>query len=90
MNARPLELWFRLKGPEGAIGPGKVRLLQAVGSDKVIRTARSLGITAPMAEGDPSLALRVLPPACRCRFCDGRGFPCFCDVGCGASGIGYG
>lgn len=34
-----------------------VRLLQAVGSDKVIRTARSLGITAPMAEGDPSLAL---------------------------------
>ena len=34
-----------------------VRLLQAVGSDKVIRTARSLGITADMAEGDPSLAL---------------------------------
>ncbi|WP_086619462.1 transglycosylase domain-containing protein [Erythrobacter tepidarius] len=34
-----------------------VRLLQAVGSDKVIRTARALGITAPMAEGDPSLAL---------------------------------
>jgi penicillin-binding protein 1A len=34
-----------------------VRLLQAVGSDKVIRTARSLGITAPMADGDPSLAL---------------------------------
>ena len=34
-----------------------VRLLQAVGSDKVIRTARSLGITAEMAEGDPSLAL---------------------------------
>ena len=34
-----------------------VRLLQAVGSDKVIRTARQLGITAPMAEGDPSLAL---------------------------------
>lgn len=34
-----------------------VRLLQAVGSDKVIRTARRLGITAPMAEGDPSLAL---------------------------------
>ena len=34
-----------------------VRLLQAVGSDKVIRTARLLGITAPMAEGDPSLAL---------------------------------
>lgn len=33
------------------------RLLQAVGSDKVIRSARSLGITAPMAEGDPSLAL---------------------------------
>lgn len=34
-----------------------VRLLQAVGSDKVIRKARALGITAPMAEGDPSLAL---------------------------------
>jgi len=33
------------------------RLFQAVGSDKVIRTARRLGITAPMAEGDPSLAL---------------------------------
>jgi len=28
-----------------------------VGSEKVIRSARSLGITAPMAEGDPSLAL---------------------------------
>ncbi len=34
-----------------------VRLFQAVGSDKVIRTARKLGITAPMTEGDPSLAL---------------------------------
>jgi penicillin-binding protein 1A len=34
-----------------------VRLLQAVGSDKVIANARRLGITAPMAEGDPSLAL---------------------------------
>ena len=34
-----------------------VRLLQAVGSEKVIRNARSLGISAPMAEGDPSLAL---------------------------------
>jgi penicillin-binding protein 1A len=34
-----------------------VRLLQAVGSDKVIRKARALGITAAMAEGDPSLAL---------------------------------
>ncbi|WP_296718279.1 transglycosylase domain-containing protein [Erythrobacter sp.] len=34
-----------------------LRLFQAVGSEKVIRTARSLGITAPMAEGDPSLAL---------------------------------
>jgi len=28
-----------------------------VGSDKVIRTARRLGITSPMTEGDPSLAL---------------------------------
>jgi penicillin-binding protein 1A len=34
-----------------------VRLFQAVGSDKVIATARELGITAPMADGDPSLAL---------------------------------
>ena len=34
-----------------------MRLLQAVGSEKVIRTARGLGITAAMAEGDPSLAL---------------------------------
>lgn len=34
-----------------------VRLFQAVGSEKVIRTARRLGITAPMVEGDPSLAL---------------------------------
>jgi penicillin-binding protein 1A len=34
-----------------------VRLLQAVGSDKVIATARRLGITAPMTSGDPSLAL---------------------------------
>jgi penicillin-binding protein 1A len=34
-----------------------VRLFQAVGSDKVIATARRLGITAPMTEGDPSLAL---------------------------------
>ncbi|HMQ19570.1 MAG TPA: transglycosylase domain-containing protein [Sphingopyxis sp.] len=34
-----------------------VRLLQEVGSDKVIRTARDLGVTVPMAEGDPSLAL---------------------------------
>ncbi|WP_066532270.1 transglycosylase domain-containing protein [Erythrobacter sp. CCH5-A1] len=34
-----------------------VRLLQAVGSDKVIANARRLGITSPMTEGDPSLAL---------------------------------
>ena len=34
-----------------------VRLLQAVGSEKMIRTARGLGITAAMVEGDPSLAL---------------------------------
>jgi penicillin-binding protein 1A len=34
-----------------------LRLFQAVGSERVIRTARRLGITAPMAEGDPSLAL---------------------------------
>ena len=34
-----------------------VRLMGEVGSDNVIRTARSLGVTAPMAQGDPSLAL---------------------------------
>ena len=34
-----------------------VRLLQTVGSEKVIATARDLGVTAPLAEGDPSLAL---------------------------------
>ncbi|PZQ23679.1 MAG: penicillin-binding protein [Sphingopyxis macrogoltabida] len=34
-----------------------VRLLQQVGSDKVIGTARDLGVTTPLAEGDPSLAL---------------------------------
>jgi penicillin-binding protein 1A len=33
------------------------RLFQAVGSERVIRKARALGVTAPMAEGDPSLAL---------------------------------
>jgi hypothetical protein len=40
------------------------RLLQAVGSDKVIRTARSLGITAPMVE-DPAPSTRV-PASIRC------------------------
>jgi molybdate transport system regulatory protein len=30
MSAAPLELWFRLRSPTGAIGPGKVRLLEAV------------------------------------------------------------
>ncbi|MCV0384379.1 MAG: transglycosylase domain-containing protein [Erythrobacter sp.] len=34
-----------------------VRLLSAVGSDAVIETARDLGVTSPMAAGDPSLAL---------------------------------
>ena len=34
-----------------------VRLLQQVGDDKVIRMARDLGVTAPLAKGDPSLAL---------------------------------
>ncbi len=34
-----------------------VRLLGEVGSDKVIATARDLGVTAQLAEGDPSLAL---------------------------------
>jgi len=34
-----------------------VRLFNAVGSEKVIALARDLGVTSPMAEGDPSLAL---------------------------------
>lgn len=34
-----------------------VRLMQQVGSDKVIATARELGIRSPLPEGDPSLAL---------------------------------
>jgi penicillin-binding protein 1A len=34
-----------------------VRLMQQVGSDKVIATARELGVTSPLPEGDPSLAL---------------------------------
>lgn len=34
-----------------------VRLFQKVGSEKVIKVARSLGVTAPLPEGDPSLAL---------------------------------
>ena len=34
-----------------------VRLLGEVGSEKVIATARDLGVTSPLAQGDPSLAL---------------------------------
>ena len=34
-----------------------VRLLGEVGSEKVIATARDLGVTAPLPKGDPSLAL---------------------------------
>lgn len=34
-----------------------VRLLREVGDDKVIRMARDLGVTSPLAKGDPSLAL---------------------------------
>jgi penicillin-binding protein 1A len=34
-----------------------VRLLKTVGSEKVIATARDLGVQSPLAEGDPSLAL---------------------------------
>ena len=34
-----------------------VRLMQAVGSERVIEAARDLGVTSPLAEGDPSLAL---------------------------------
>jgi penicillin-binding protein 1A len=34
-----------------------VRLMQQIGSAKVIATARELGVTAPLPEGDPSMAL---------------------------------
>lgn len=34
-----------------------VRLFNEVGSDAVIQVARDLGVTSPLAEGDPSLAL---------------------------------
>ena len=34
-----------------------VRLLNAVGSDRVIATARALGVSAELPDGDPSLAL---------------------------------
>ncbi|MEO1647299.1 MAG: transglycosylase domain-containing protein [Pseudomonadota bacterium] len=34
-----------------------VRLFNEVGSARVIRTARSMGVTSPLPEGDPSLAL---------------------------------
>ena len=34
-----------------------VRLMQQIGSEKVIATARELGVTALLPEGDPSLAL---------------------------------
>ncbi|UKK86059.1 transglycosylase domain-containing protein [Sphingopyxis sp. BSN-002] len=34
-----------------------VRLLREIGDDKVIRMARDLGVTSPLARGDPSLAL---------------------------------
>jgi penicillin-binding protein 1A len=34
-----------------------VRLFNELGSERVIRTARSLGVTSPLPEGDPSLAL---------------------------------
>jgi penicillin-binding protein 1A len=34
-----------------------VRLMHQVGSDRVIKVARDLGVTSPLAEGDPSLAL---------------------------------
>lgn len=34
-----------------------VRLFNEIGSERVIRTARSLGVTSPLPEGDPSMAL---------------------------------
>lgn len=41
----------------GSSNVAAVRLMQQVGSDKVIATARELGIASPLPEGDPSLAL---------------------------------
>ncbi|MEM1195162.1 MAG: transglycosylase domain-containing protein [Pseudomonadota bacterium] len=34
-----------------------VRLFEQLGSERVIRTARAMGVTSPLAQGDPSLAL---------------------------------
>ncbi|MDJ0977043.1 MAG: transglycosylase domain-containing protein [Erythrobacter sp.] len=34
-----------------------VRLFNELGSERVIRTARAMGVTSPLPEGDPSLAL---------------------------------
>jgi penicillin-binding protein 1A len=34
-----------------------VRLFNEIGSERIIRTARSLGVESPLPEGDPSLAL---------------------------------
>jgi penicillin-binding protein 1A len=34
-----------------------VRLMNEIGSERVIRMARAMGVTSPLAEGDPSLAL---------------------------------
>ncbi len=41
----------------GSSNVAAVRLFNEVGSEKVIETARDLGVTAPLAKGDPSLAL---------------------------------
>ena len=46
MTAQPLQLWFRLDGPQGAIGPGKVRLLRAVREEgSLSAAARKAGVS---------------------------------------------
>ncbi|QYF87392.1 winged helix-turn-helix domain-containing protein [Brevundimonas sp. PAMC22021] len=46
MSGQPLELWFRLRGADGAIGPGKVRLLQAVRDEgSLSAAARKAGVS---------------------------------------------
>ena len=46
MTAQPLQLWFRLDGPQGAIGPGKVRLLRAVQEEgSLSAAARKAGLS---------------------------------------------
>lgn len=46
MSGQLLEVWFRLKGAEGAIGPGKVQLLEAVRDEgSLSAAARKAGVS---------------------------------------------